>query len=97
VHEFAQTKMKLASKERGHVRKRLNQEAVELLRRAIQLSDDNIRTAWCWFDIARTLNWLHSPETEVLNAYGKAMELLPNEPIFRENYEKWKVNYKKRR
>jgi ATP-dependent DNA helicase RecG len=87
----------IASKERGHVRKRLNLEAVELLRRAIQLSDDIIRTAWCWFDIARTLNWLHSPKTEILNAYGKAMELLPNEPVFKENYEKWKANYNKRK
>ncbi|HIH86863.1 MAG TPA: hypothetical protein HA304_03055, partial [Methanosarcinales archaeon] len=96
VHEFAQTKMKLASKERGHVRKRLNKEALELLHRAIQLSDDHIRTAWCWFDLARTLNWLRSPETEILSAYSKAMELLPNEPIFKENYETWRANYERR-
>jgi len=96
VHEFAQTKMKLASKERGHVRKRLNKEALELLHRAIQLSDDYIRTAWCWFDLARTLVWLRSPETEILSAYSKAMELLPNELIFKENYEKWKANYERR-
>lgn len=95
VHEFAQIKMKLASRERGYVKKRLNQDAAELLRRAIQLSDDNIRTAWCWFDLAKTLIWLHSPETEILTAYNKAMELLPDEAIFRENYEKWRKESEK--
>ncbi|VVB84922.1 Uncharacterised protein [uncultured archaeon] len=96
VHEYAQTKNILASKERDwYVRKRLNQEAAELLRRAIQLSDDKVRTAWCWFDLARTLSWLRSPESDILNAYSKAMELLPDEAIFIENYEKWKANHEK--
>lgn len=90
VHEYAQTKNKLASNERDkYARKRLNQEAAELLRRAIQLSDDNVRNAWCWFDLARTLIWLRAPETEILKAYSKAMELLPNEKFFRQNYEGW--------
>lgn len=96
VHEYAQTKMKLASRERDrYVRKRLNQEAAELLRRAIQLSDDNVRTAWCWYDLARTLYWLRSPESEILDAYSRAMELLPDEPIFRENYESWRAKSEK--
>lgn len=90
VHEYAQTKIKLAYQERNiYAKKRLNQEAVELLRRAIQISDDKIRTGWCWFDLARTLNWLRSPETEILIAYSKAMELLPNEVIFKDSYNKW--------
>lgn len=93
VHEYAQTKNILASKENDrYVRKRLNQEAAELLRRAIQLSDDKVRTAWCWYDLARTLSWLGSPESDILNAYSKAMELLPDETIFKENYENWKAN-----
>lgn len=93
VHEYAQTKNILASKEKDrYVRKRLNQEAAELLRRAIQLSDDKVRTAWCWYDLARTLGWLDYPESDILNAYSKAMELLPDEIIFKENYEKWKAN-----
>ena len=94
VHEYAQTKMKLAAGARRNksVRKRLNLDASELLRRAIQLSDDHVRTAWCWYDLARTLNWLHAPETEVLMAYCKAMELLPDEPVFRENYERRQGN-----
>jgi ATP-dependent DNA helicase RecG len=96
VHEYAQTKNILASKERDrYVRKRLNLESAELLRRAIQISDDKVRTAWCWYDLARTLFWLNSPESEILNAYSKAMELLPEEPIFGNNYEKWKADSKK--
>jgi ATP-dependent DNA helicase RecG len=94
VHEYAQTKVKLASRERRNksVRKRLNQEAAELLRRAIQLSGDDVRTAWCWYDLARTLNWLRAPETEVLMAYTRAMELLPDEPTFRAGYERWRAD-----
>ncbi|MCD6206485.1 MAG: putative DNA binding domain-containing protein [Methanosarcinales archaeon] len=96
VHEYAQTKMRLTKKEQNaSIRKRLNQDAAELLRRAIQLSDDDVRTAWCWHDLAITLNWLHAPETEVLMAYSKAMELLPNETVFRDGYERWKSNPKK--
>ena len=102
VHEYAQTKMKLASMERRNksLRKRLNQEAAELLHRAIQLSDDNVRTAWCWYDLARTLNWLRAPETEILMAYSKAMELLPDELVFREGYkryEQWQDDHKRGR
>ena len=91
VHEFAQTKIKIASDMRDgrqrDVRRRLNHEAAELLHRAIQLSDDVTRTAWCWFDLARVLTWLREPESEVLNAYAKAVELLPNEPRFRNWYQ----------
>jgi len=94
VHEYAQTKIKLASLARRNksVRSRLNHDAAELLRRAIQLSDDDVRTAWCWYDLARTLNWLRAPETEVLIAYNKAMELLPNETVFSDGYAKWRDN-----
>jgi ATP-dependent DNA helicase RecG len=74
---------------------RLNREAVELLRRAIQLSDDSIRNAWCWFDLARTLAWVHSPETEVLQAYIKAVEILPNESRFLQWYDRWNVQKNK--
>lgn len=96
VHEYAQTKNILAAKERDrYVRKRLNQEAAELLRRAIQLSDDKVRTAWCWYDLAKTLDWLHSPESEIINSYNKAIELLPNEPIFKESFNKWRAGHEK--
>lgn len=88
LQEYAQTKINLSKKSRDiHTKKRLNREAVELLRRAIQLSDDKVRNAWCWFDLAKTLNWLRASETEILQAYSRAMELLPDEPRFRESYE----------
>jgi ATP-dependent DNA helicase RecG len=93
LHEFAQTKMKLAASSQTkrydirNVRKRLNQEAVELLRRAIQLTDDHVRRAWCWFDLARNLAWLRAPETEILQAYTKALELLPDEQRFKDWYQ----------
>jgi len=93
VHEFAQTKIKIASDMRDNrnrdVRRRLNREAAELLHRAIQLSDDATRTAWCWFDLARVLSWLREPESEILNAYTKATELLPYEQRFKEWYQTW--------
>lgn len=92
LHEYAQTKMKLAASpqtRRYDIRKRLNREAVELLRRAIQLTDDHVRKAWCWFDLAKNLVWLRVPETEILQAYTKATELLPDEPRFKDWYQEW--------
>ena len=92
VHEYAQTKLKLSmsstSKERA-TKQRLTRDAVELLRRAIQLSDDSVRNAWCYFDLAKALTWLKSPDTEVRQAYDKAIELQPNEQRFRESFEDW--------
>lgn len=94
LHEYAQTKFKLAGALRGrgqwHTQKRLNRETVELLRRAIQLSTDSVRNAWCWFDLARNLMRLRAPETEILQAFSKAKELLPDEPRFNEWYQDWK-------
>ena len=92
LQEYAQTKMKLASlrRQNRHTNKRLNKEAVELLRRAIQLSEDTVRKAWCWFDLAKTLKWLGSPETEIIQAYSKAIEMLPDESIFQKSYEDWR-------
>lgn len=88
LQEYAQTKINLSKTNRDmHTKRRLNREAIELLRRAIQLSDDKVRNAWCWFDLAKTLNSLRASETEILQAYSKAMELLPDEPRFRESYE----------
>lgn len=92
VQEYAQTKIKLAESlpaQKNNIRRKLTREAVELLRRAIPLSEDNIRRAWCWYDLARALAWLGSPEAEVQTAYHRAIELLPNEPRFAESYERW--------
>ena len=94
VQEFAQTKVSLARD--AHYRrdsatnKRLNRQAAELLRRAIQLTDVPVRKAWCWFDLARVLNWLRDPVADVENAYLQAMSLKPNEERFRAGYEQWR-------
>lgn len=97
IHEYAQTKAILARslwrKQDSATRKRLNREAVELLRRAIQLSDDPRREAWCWFDLARNLGWLKSPLSEVEAAYLKAISLCPEEKRFHEGYESFKKNH----
>lgn len=93
IHEYAQTKIRLSislSPEDSATKRRLTRDAVGLLRRAIQLSDDNVRNGWCYYDLARALAWLGSPDSEVLQAYDKALELQPNEPRFRELYEHWK-------
>lgn len=100
VHEFAQTKLGLAmglSSERdAHIKTRLNREAAELLRRAIQLSEDPVREAWCWFDLAKTLSWLRAPHSEVEAAFLKARSLLPNEPRFVSAYQSWKQRGRRR-
>lgn len=90
VHEYAQTKMRIASNSTGETRTRLNREASELLRRAIQLSDDQVRTAWCWSHLAQVLTWLKAPTAEVDRAYQKAIQLLPDEPRFSQYYKEWK-------
>lgn len=99
IQEFSQTKNKLASKlwrrEDLPIKKKLNKEAVELLRRAIQLSDDSVRTAWCWFDLARCLNWLREPQSEIEEAFLKAISLLPDERRFREEYTLWRDRSRK--
>ncbi|RLC13707.1 MAG: hypothetical protein DRI57_15745 [Deltaproteobacteria bacterium] len=92
VHEYAQTKIKLASGlpvAEMLTKKRLTRDGVEQLRRAIQLSDNDIRNGWCWYNLAKSLAWLRSPATEISEAYKKAMALLPDEYRFRRDYNRW--------
>jgi ATP-dependent DNA helicase RecG len=95
VHEYAQTKSKLASTLSTReltTKKRLTRDAIELYRRAIQLSaDDNVRMAWCYYDLAKALAWLREPETEILQAYTKAVELLPHETRFTQWHASWRA------
>jgi ATP-dependent DNA helicase RecG len=91
LHEYAQTKMKLASKIRirgsadRETRRRLNREAEELLRRVLSLAAEQpTRAAWAWFDLARVMARLKEPETEVRQACKRAIELEPGEERFRE-------------
>lgn len=99
VHEYAQSKLGLANRrdwgnvaprERTATKKRLFKDAVELLRRAIQLSDDNRRKAWCHYDLAMALAELNAPETEVAQAFEIAIALLPYEDKFQTSYQAWK-------
>ena len=96
VHEFAQTKLLLSKSLRNNnvaTKKTLNREAIELLRRAIQLADDPIRSAWCHFDLATSLSWFGAPQAEIENAFEQAIELSPNETRFTETYKKWKRSH----
>ena len=92
VQEFAQTKLALAraAHPRNPTRRTLNRQAAELLRRAIQLSDDPVRKAWCWFDLARTLTWLREPNADIENAYLQAISLKQDEQRFRDAYSRWR-------
>ena len=93
VQEFAQTKIAIARDLPRHdltTKTTLSRQAVELLRRAIPLTDDPTRKAWCWFDLARTLAWLREPNSDVEHAYRQAMALKPNENRFRERYHEWR-------
>jgi ATP-dependent DNA helicase RecG len=92
IYELAHTKIELAQIEDQTDptnRKRLYREAVDLLRKALQLSDDPEDQAWCWFDLARALQGLSSPRSEIEAAFEKAISLLPDEPRFREAYRAW--------
>jgi ATP-dependent DNA helicase RecG len=98
--DFAQTKIYLAKGLYGrgeHLsKKRLNKEAVELLRRAIQLSPEEYKftSSWCWFELARALEWLREPHSDVEAALLKSRSLLPEEPKFIEYYDRWKEKQK---
>lgn len=91
IHEFAQVKMDLARKTKKNPdsRWRLDREAAELLHRAIQLSDDPRRLAWCWANLATVLIWLAAPETEIKQAYENALALMPYEERFQTWYRQW--------
>ena len=86
LHEFAQTKLWLATEAHRQRRRDLNRrfltEARPLLERVIQLEAAPTRHAWAWRDLARTLNWLRAPLGQVEAAYRRAIGLLPDEPRF---------------
>lgn len=95
--EFAQTKIGLArhikrKKEPSwrEVNRRLLVEARELLERTIQLDASPALHAWAWRELARTLDWLRAPRSEVEAAFQKAQELLPDEPRFAEELARFR-------
>jgi len=94
LHEFAQTKIRLAGyarrKRRGPwkaTNRKFLAEARELLERVIQLDAPPTRHAFAWRDLARVRDFLREPATAVENAYERAMALLPEERQFQKNLE----------
>ena len=92
LHEFAQTKLWLATEAHHQKQRSSNRrflmEARELLERVIQLDTSPTRHAWAWRDLARACDWLQAPVGEVKDAYKRAIELLPNEQRFREELDR---------
>ncbi len=98
LHEFAQTKIKLAqnlirqkqSNTLNHEsNRRLLMEAKELLERVVQMEADKARYAWAWRDLGRIKTWLKFPEQEIKNAYNHAITSLPDELRFKDELSKW--------
>ena len=94
LHEFAQTKLKLAQEmknsRRWNSNRRLLREAKELLERAVRMDADRVRRAWAWSDLGKVKHWLKHPAHEVTTAYERAIELFPEEQKFKEYLDKWK-------
>ncbi|MBI3683453.1 MAG: putative DNA binding domain-containing protein [Acidobacteria bacterium] len=99
LQEFAQTKMRIAGSVKGDraTNRRLVKEAEELLHRALQLSESEVRRGWCWFDLARVLEWLKKPVTETEEAFLQAKTFLPREERIENAYRKWKSQQTARR
>jgi len=90
ILELATTKIELAHQEEDPVNRiRLYRESVDLLRRALQLGENPAFQAFWWFNLARALQGLSAPRSEVEAAFQKALSLLPDEPGFQEAYKTW--------
>ena len=83
LHEFAQTKIWLAQEARRQrrrawheVNRRLLVEARGLLERVVSMDASPTRHAWAWRDLARTLNWLRAPASEVEAAFERALAVV---------------------
>ena len=86
--EFAQTKLWLANEAHREQQRESNRrfltEARALLERVLHLDTSPARHAWAWREMARTLNWQQAPVGEVEEAWRRAIDLLPDEPRFRD-------------
>ena len=91
LHEFAQTKLWLATEAHRRRQRDSNRrfltEARALLERVVQLDAPTERHAWAWRDLARALHRLRAPIREVEDAYARAIDLLPDEPRFAQELE----------
>lgn len=101
LHEFAQTKIKLAKKIMDQnvkkmdreTHRRLLLEAKELLERVVQTDSDRIRKGWAWFNLATVKKNLKYPSQEVTEAYTQAATLVPEEQRFNDGLTKWAENH----
>lgn len=95
VQQYARTKMGLAHRlgpeADPQVKKRLNREAAELLRKAIQLADDPALRARSWVYLALALDRLEASRGEIEAAFQAAVSLLPDEPWIQDQYEAWRT------
>jgi ATP-dependent DNA helicase RecG len=100
LHDFAGVKISIANenhkseKRNWGIIRRLREEAIDLLKRAIVLFEGNDRQkAWCWFDLARTLQISKASTKTVDEAYLNAMQLW-SENTFKVSYDRWKSSSK---
>lgn len=91
LHEYAQTKIKLADKARPRGKQgawrtyeSLLREARTMLERVVQLEAPKTRHAWAWYDLGRVLRSLRVPQVEIQHAFKQAQLLDPGEPRFDE-------------
>lgn len=96
LHEFAQTKIKLADQARRRpgggkpdiaASGELLREARGMLERVVQMDAPPMRLAWAYYDLGRVLKWLKAPIFEVRRAFSEACRLQPEEKRFREALE----------
>lgn len=97
LHEFAQTKMRLAQDARKTRRRfwqatnqRLLIETRQLLERVLQMDASPTRHAWTWRDLARVRDWLRLPANEVEAAWRSAIGLLPTEARFKQELQRFR-------
>ena len=96
LHEFAQTKIHLATdayRQRGpswhEVNRRLLGEARDQLERVTLMNAPATRHAWAWRDLALVRQRLQAPRSDVVAAYRRASALLPQEERFTKELERF--------
>lgn len=96
LHEFAQTKMRLATdayRRRNpswrEVNKRLLSEALDQLESVTLMEAPPTRHAWAWRDLALVRQRLRAPRSDVEAAYRRAVELLPDEGRFKRELDRF--------
>lgn len=86
--EFAQAKIHLAqeipSNQQSETKARYLDGSMILLEQLLQMDTTPNRHAWAWRELARVRERLGAPIEEVKQAYGNAIELLPEEQRFKD-------------